>query len=122
MTYKVLVADDELEGRVMVKEAIAGEDCSVVVVADGREALEKATSEDFDLVIMDLIMPGMDGTEALRIIHMSEPDLPIIVVTGADTEEMRAEALRAGANLVITKPYELMDLVSAVRKLLGIGQ
>ena len=120
MTYKILVADDDLDCRVLIKEAVAGEDCEVITAETGQEALEKATSEDFDLVVIDLHMPCIDGIEALKIIHMSEPDLPIMVVTGVENEELKAEALKNGANLIIEKPFDITSLVEEIKKLLGM--
>ena len=120
MTYKILVADDEVEGRVVIKEALTGLDVDVTEVENGQQALERATSQDFDLIVMDLAMPFVDGVEALKVIHMSEPDLPIIVVTGVQEEETKSLALKSGANILIEKPFDLPDFVSGVRKLLGI--
>ena len=122
MTYQILIAEDEIESRVIVKEAIAEIDAGIEVIAveNGSEAIEQATSKNFDLVIMDLRMPVMDGIEALKIIHMSEPDLPILVTTGIDDEETKTEALRGGANIILTKPLDLGEFCSSVRKLLGI--
>jgi len=122
MTYQILIAEDEIEARVIVKEAIAEIDAGIEVVAveNGSEAIEQATSKNFDLIIMDLRMPVMSGGEALKIIHMSEPDLPILVTTGVDDEETKTEALKGGANIILTKPLDLAEFTSSVKKLLGI--
>lgn len=122
MTYEILVVDDELVSRTLIKAALVGDIFSIVFAENGREAVEKATSEDFDLIIMDLMMPFMDGSEAIKIIHMSEPDLPIIVVTGTEEEDMKTDALKCGANLIIQKPLELQELAAEVKRLLGISE
>jgi len=123
MTYKILVVDDEIESRVVIKETLAdiGVETAVTTAANGSEAIERATSEDFDLVIMDLLMPVMNGVEALKLIHMSEPEIPIIVVTGATEEEIKQHALQGGANIILQKPIDAEELAAAVRKLLGVA-
>lgn len=120
MTFKVLVADQEIDSLLAIKEAINREDIEVVSVQDAAQALEKATSDDYDLVIMDLDLEVMDSTEALRIIHMSEPDLPILIIAGACDEDLKANALKAGANLIASKPIRTTELFADIKKLLGI--
>lgn len=122
MTYQILVAEDEIECRVVLKEAIADIDSSteIVTVGNGSEAVEQATSRDFDLIVMDLHVEEMSGIEALKVIHMSEPDLPILVAAETDDDDKKTEALTGGASIILTKPLDLSEFTSAVRKLLGI--
>jgi CheY-like chemotaxis protein len=122
MTYQILIAEDEITSRVILKEAIAeiNAGIEIITVENGSDALEQATSKNFDLVIIDLIMPVMDGIEALKVIHMSEPDLPILVTTGVEDEELKKEALKGGANIILTKPLDIVEFTSSVRNLLGL--
>jgi CheY-like chemotaxis protein len=124
MTFKILIADDEADARVIIKEAVSAtlKDTDIVFAGNGNEAIEQCRAQDFDLVIIDLIMPFMNGIESLKVIHMSEPDLPIIVVTGTDDSEMKDEALKSGANLLLEKPLQLDELARAVRHMTGFQE
>ena len=124
MSFKILIVDDEADSRVFIKEAVSAalKDIKITIAENGIVAIEQAKSNDFDLVIIDLIMPFMSGIESLKVIHMSEPDLPIIVVTGTDNNEMKEEALRTGANLLLEKPLELNQLITAVKNMIGIQE
>ena len=123
MTFKILIADDENESRHIIKEAVSAAlaDCDFVFAENGREALDKATSENLDLVIIDIIMPFMNGVESLKVIRMSEPDLPIIVVSGSAGNELKDEALKSGANLLFEKPIEISELATAIQKIFGVS-
>lgn len=120
MTYKILIADDEMDVRISLKEAFAHEDMDISLAENGREALEKATTHDYDIIIIDLLMPHIDGVEALKVIHMSEPALPIIVVTGVMDAELKSDALKSGANLILQKPLDLNEVTLETKRLLGI--
>jgi len=122
MTYQILLSEDKTEPSVVIKEIISEIDTNIEIseAENGNAALEQATSYDFDLVIIDLGASGINGIEPLRVIHMSEPDLPILVTASIEEEEVKEEALKAGANIILTKPLDRAEFISAFKKLLGI--
>lgn len=121
MTYQILLSENEPESSVVIKELIAEIDTNIEIseAETGNAALEQATSNDFDLVIIDLGTSGINGIEPLKVIHMSEPDLPILV-TGIEEDDVRDEAHKAGANIIISKPLDRAEFTSSLKQLLGI--
>lgn len=121
MSWNILIADDEMESIVIIKEALSSIDANFIVAHNGREAIEAATANDLDLVIIDIAMPYLNGVEALKVIKMSEPNLPVAVITGIGIEEMKQEAVKAGASIVVDKPFVLSDLTDQLIRLLNIA-
>lgn len=109
---KIMVVDDD---RRMVKTI-----CDILKVKgyapqeafSGEEAVEKVTADCPDCVLMDLKMPGIDGVEALHLIKVVAPDLPVVLMSAFATAEQEAEAKRQGAYAVLTKPIDLQLLLS----------
>jgi len=118
--FTVLVVDDEdyLLKFVSIKLKVSG--FQVLNATDGLKALDIVRCGVIDLVVTDLIMPGLDGIELIRRIR-GFSEVPIIVLTGYESEEKRAEALKAGADDFVTKPFDPDRLVARIeaRKKLG---
>jgi two-component system cell cycle response regulator len=119
MTARVLVVDD-LEPNVKLLEAkLRAEYFDVVGAYSGREAIDRAKQEQPDIILLDVMMPGMDGFEACRIIK-SMPEtahIPIVMVTALDQQQDRVAGLKAGADDFLTKPVEDVALFARVRSL-----
>lgn len=119
MTARVLVVDD-LEPNVKLLEAkLRAEYFDVLSAFSGKEAVAKAKSDQPDIILLDVMMPGMDGFEACRIIK-SDPDtahIPIVMVTALDQQADRVAGLQAGADDFLTKPVEDVALFARVRSL-----
>ena len=117
---KAIVADDDPLARTVVKEALRAAGITVVAEAgSGREAVELAAHYAPDVVLMDLLMPGIDGIEATKRIHRLRPSVRIIVLTSSDEEELGLLALRAGALGFLGKsvdPETLPRIVKAVAR------
>jgi len=116
MSEKVLVVDDEpgmrsLLTRIMEKEGYTAASC-----ADGSEALQAFANEDWDLVIADIDMPGMDGIELLKHIRKNNPQVPVLMITAYATVETAVEAMKLGAHDYITKPFAMDELKIVVGK------
>jgi two-component system, OmpR family, response regulator RegX3 len=114
---RILVVDDTpaiLDG---VVDALAAEGFDVRGEADGSAALEVAEAEPFDLVILDLMLPGLSGTEICRRLR-AESTVPIIMLTARDAEADRVLGLEIGADDYITKPFSEVELLSRVRAIL----
>lgn len=118
---RILVADDSLMQREIAVRILRGEGYSVSVAANGKEAVDAVRNGDFDLVLMDVEMPEMDGLEAARLIRAADPGtssaVPIIAVTSTLS---RQRCLSAGMDEFVLKPLSPAALLGAARKLLGL--
>jgi len=114
----VLVVDDDQAVRSVVsrKMQLAGYDC--VTAADGKEALDKVSSQTFDLVLLDIKMPGPSGMEVLPQIVTGNPDTCVIMITAVVDTETAVQAMKLGAYDYVTKPFNLDDLNIRVAKAL----
>jgi two-component system, OmpR family, KDP operon response regulator KdpE len=123
-TQTVLVVDDDPHVLKLVRVNLAARGYRVREASDGAEALSAFRHETFDLILLDLAMPGMSGMAVCR--HMREQsDVPIIVLSAYDQEEMKVQALDAGADHYVTKPFgheELLARMRAVRRRAGAAQ
>jgi two-component system, NtrC family, response regulator AtoC len=117
-TSSILVVDDEELIRWSLREHLLGEGFRVLEAEDGLEALDIIEKGSPDLVIMDLKMPRMDGMELLRRLREADHDLPVIVITAYGAVESAIEATRLGARAFIHKPFDLREVVLAVRQVL----
>ncbi|WP_341678338.1 response regulator [Niveibacterium sp. SC-1] len=114
---KILVVDDEPVNLEIVSEVLTDLDCSLQTAASGQAALDRLAAEDFDLVLLDRMMPGMDGMAVLRAMKADERlrRLPVIMQTAAAAPEQVREGLAAGAFYYLTKPFDTDTLLSIVR-------
>jgi DNA-binding response OmpR family regulator len=101
-----------------MKKALSAEAYAVDVAADGREALQAATEVDYDLVILDLGLPGMDGSEVLKNLRAKRVSAKIMVLSGRAGLEDRVKGLNLGADDYMTKPFSVSELAARVRALL----
>ena len=107
MSPKILVVEDEECVRDLLRETLEGEGCEVVTARTGAEALELVEAAEFDCLFTDINMPGMDGWQLARSVRERLPDIPLAVITGLGEAVSSAEREAAGANWVITKPFDL---------------
>ena len=117
MSGRILLADDEPDLLEPLGYALRQQGFEVGFAHDGESALEQARSGDFDLLVCDVLMPGLLGTDVCRILR-AESDLPIILLTAKDAEIDRVLGLELGADDYVTKPFSSPELVSRVRALL----
>lgn len=115
----VLVADDDTDVREVIAEALSGPHRRVVQAKNGVEAVRWATSTQLDLVVLDLLMPEMDGVESFRRIHTERPDLPVIIVTGYPESDLMLKVLEIGPFTVLQKPLDVQKLRKVVDLILG---
>ncbi len=118
----ILVIDDEEMIRLLFKETLEESGHRVILAETGSEGLELVKQRDFDLVFLDLKMPGMDGAEIFRQIKTVKPKLPVTVITGYPGSEVMARALAQGPFGVMGKPFGESDIVAAVANFLRITQ
>ena len=112
---RILVIDDEEGMRSFIRKGLQAEGHAVQEAADGPSGLAAALTGDNDLVILDLGLPKLDGTDVLDQIHQHAPDLPVIVVTARDGVDDRVDALDSGAVDYVIKPFALAELAARVR-------
>ncbi len=117
MTKKILVVDDKLELRTLLKSYLAQEGFEVVTAGDGREALFVARSEKPDLILLDVMMPEMGGYEFLRA-YSREAETPVIILTAKLEENDKVLGLELGADDYVTKPFSPRELTARVRAVL----
>ena len=128
----ILIIEDEKDVRVVLKEVLRRAGHDVTLAANGREGLEKLAADGADVVVTDVIMPGINGVAMVQQIREAHPDMPIIVISGGgnvspmdyepgaiSTSAYLASATIAGANRTLTKPFERQALVDAVQELLA---
>jgi signal transduction histidine kinase len=114
--WRILLAEDHLDLNFALRTMLAREGATVESVYDGREAVAKAMSATFDVVLMDLRMPHMDGLEATRALRRQGFLVPIIGLTADPGALNRAEALDAGCVACLSKPFKLEDLTATIQQ------
>lgn len=115
---RLLLVEDEASIRNTIKLNLELSDYEVVAVDNGADALEKVRDQHFDLLILDVMLPDMDGFQICEQIRLSDFETPIIFLTARNTGEDRIRGLRLGADDYITKPFELEELLLRVQRLL----
>lgn len=132
--HRILIVDDELDVRDALKRVLERAGYTVVAVESAAAAFEELRQVTVDVVITDIIMPKVNGVEAIHEIRASFPKVKIIAISGGGnfgitayqptaitTTAYLAAAERAGAHLILTKPFESKTLVQAVESVLGVG-
>ena len=120
MRDKILVVDDELEVRTMLKDTLERAGYEVVLAAGGEEALELAISESPQVILLDVAMPGMDGVESCRNLkdNRKTGSIPVIMVTAF--WDRKAEAIEAGADDFVYKPFDPDELAFRIQSILRV--
>lgn len=119
---KVLVVDDEVYILHILDFSLGAEGYEVITAADGQQAIEKARTEKPDLIVMDIMMPRLDGYETTRRLkELPETrEIPILLLTAKGRETDRQKGFDAGASDYITKPFSPNKLIGRVQDILGI--
>ncbi|HAL38651.1 MAG TPA: hypothetical protein DCP03_11260 [Polaromonas sp.] len=110
---KILVVDDEEVVRLSYFRTLSGERCSVEVVRDGKDALQMMGQQPFDVVLLDLRMPEMDGMTVLKAIKEKWPESEVIIITGYPAVDSAKEAVTLGAYGYLAKPVGPDDVINA---------
>jgi DNA-binding NarL/FixJ family response regulator len=120
---KILIADDHVIVRTGLKQ-ILSETSDVVVTGeagDGNETINKVYDNDYDMVLLDISMPGRGGLEVLSEIKKKKPDLPVLILSMHPEEQYAVRALRTGASGYLTKESASEELIKAIRKYHAAG-
>ena len=113
---RVLVIEDDLELTRVIRNALTQAGFSVETSADGEDGLLKATQSDFDVITLDVMLPSLSGMTLLRQLRAAR-QTPVLILSGIDALEKRVEALDAGADDFMIKPFEIVELVARLRAL-----
>ncbi|MCG4452861.1 MULTISPECIES: heavy metal response regulator transcription factor [unclassified Pseudomonas] len=118
---KILVAEDEPKTGTYLQQGLSEAGFNVDRVMTGSDALQQALAETYDLLILDVMMPGLDGWEVLRRVRAAGKELPVLFLTARDRIEDRVKGLELGADDYLIKPFAFAELLARVRTLLRRG-
>jgi DNA-binding response OmpR family regulator len=122
--FRILVVDDEERIVNFLRSKLKASGFEVLTASNGREGLEQAQAQEPDLIVLDLIMPGMDGLEMLKELR-SYSAVPVVILTAKDADTDRIKGLQLGADDYLPKPFnpdELVARIEAIRRRLGPGE
>ncbi len=111
----VLLVDDEQEFTEILSQRLQARDLAVDCASNGREALEQANKKSYDIIILDLVMPGMDGLETLRLLREKNPNVQVILLTGHGDVKKSVEAMKMGAKDFLEKPADIKELMDKIK-------
>jgi len=119
---RVLVVEDEHKVASALKEGLEGEGYDVIVDSNGESALVRLKTDPFDIILLDLLLPGRDGLHVLKTLRRQGFETPVLVLTARDTLEDRVTGLDTGADDYLVKPFAFAEVVARVRALLRRGR
>jgi two-component system, OmpR family, copper resistance phosphate regulon response regulator CusR len=119
---RILVVEDELKVANALREGLEDERYEVVVAQTGEDAFFRITTEKFDLILLDVNLPGRDGLEILASIRKSGIETPVLLLTARDSLEDRVRGLNSGADDYLVKPFAFAELLARIRALLRRGR
>jgi CheY-like chemotaxis protein len=115
VTFSILVVDDEKNIRTTLADILEGEGYDVRTADTGEQAVRLCRKQPFDVVLMDVRMPGMDGFEAFRVIRRHRPDAQVIMMSAYSTNEFRRVAQGEGATAFLRKPLDVDHLIDLLK-------
>lgn len=115
MADRILIIEDEEKLARMLELELTYEGYQVEKAFDGRTGLEKAQTEEVDLILLDIMLPGLSGLEVLRRLRRESQELPVILLTARDNVADKVAGLDAGANDYVTKPFAIEELLARIR-------
>ena len=122
MSERILIIEDEAKIARVLQLELEHEGYTVGWAKDGREGLELAMEQQWDIVLLDIMLPKLNGIEVLRRIRQSNQDIPVILLTARDTVPDKVSGFEHGANDYVTKPFAIEELLARIRNLLRIFQ
>ena len=118
MTFQILLVEDDRAIRTVLRDALQNDGHAVTTAADGDEALAVLRARTFDLLVLDVLLPGPSGLEILQIVRKKDQRTPVLLLTARSSEGDKVLGLELGADDYVTKPFSLRELRTRVRVLL----
>ena len=115
---KILIIEDEAELAKSISDYLSEESYSCEIASTFKDALEKAEMYEYDCILLDLMLPGMEGLEILRRLRAERVDSHVLILTAKDRVDQRVTGLTAGADDYLVKPFEFRELMARLRVLL----
>jgi len=115
---RILLIEDEKNLRDIITLNLELENYEVVPAVNGQEALEKIDGQYFDVIILDLMLPKINGLDVLATLRVKNPDIPVIIVSAKSTSTDRITGLKSGANDYLSKPFEMEELILRIQNLI----
>jgi len=112
---RILVIEDEARIQSFVARGLEAEGYTVVAAGDGREGLGLATGFRWDLVVLDLLLPGLNGLQVLRELHSAKPELPVVILSARGDVQTKLRGFELGATDYLAKPFSLDELLARIR-------
>ena len=122
MPSHILIAEDDESVARFLRQCLTESGCTTEVSTNGMQALERARATPFDLILLDAMMPGMDGFTVCRTLRAEELTIPILFITAKDSLQDKIDGLDAGADDYLVKPFQVRELLARVRALLRRGK
>ena len=116
MNGRILIAEDDSKQAELIRLYLEREGYSVVVTNDGRSALDETRARQPDLVVLDWMMPAMDGLDVTRVLRQ-ESDVPIIILTAKDSVDDKVTGLDSGADDYLIKPFSIEELLAMIQRI-----
>ncbi len=119
---RILVIEDEARIQAFLARGLEAEGYTVVAAGDGREGLDLATKARWDLVVLDLLLPGLNGLQVLRELQRTKPDLPVVILSARGDVQTKLRGFELGATDYVAKPFSLDELLARIRvRLRGVA-
>jgi len=118
---RILLVEDDPDAAAVLAKGLREHAYAVDIAADGRQALEHAAINDYDLIVLDLLLPAVNGLEVCRRLRSDGAAIPILMLTARGEPDQRVQGLDAGADDYLAKPYHFPELLARVRALLRLG-
>ncbi len=119
MSRQILIVDDNENIRKLIAEFLCLEGYAIDIASDGAEAFKKTMLNRYNLIIMDIQMPKMNGIDAVKAVRINLPAIPVIIISGIRDKALIQQARECGADAYLSKPFAINDLVEKVKQLLG---
>jgi len=117
MSHKILIIEDDPDIARLVRMHLQDIDCEADIAVDGNQGIERYRSGDYDLVVLDLMLPGKDGISVCRELRAGESYIPILMLTAKSSELDRVLGLEMGADDYLTKPFSIPELIARIKAL-----
>lgn len=118
---RILLIEDEVKLSSFVKRGLVAERYAVDVATDGRSGLDLAETYQYDLIVLDLMLPGLDGTELLRRIRKENSSVPVLILSARDSVDDKVSHMERGADDYLTKPFAFAELLVRIKALMRRG-